>query len=617
MTLRLRCLHEAPGWVVVLLAAILYAWLVPQAVLGGDNGEFALLAHVDGIAHAPGYPLYVALLRLLRWWPAGSAAQAAGQATVLMASAQLLVTYAAGRLWGVPAWASGLALSLYAGSSLCIQHFTHAEVFALNGLIVALILCLVAPQPWLRPWFRLPLLSLVCGLGLAHHHSFVLVMPLIVFGVLQSVRSQQQARVPLLTVSLLAFAVGFLPNLLLLVWSQSPKSYLYSPGGINGWYGFWHHFLRRDYGSFNLAASDPLSRVDVVAHFNLLLRALVEGWNALIVMAVLAFAARLRRLGSVDWWAWLALFCSVLLAGPIFLLRANIDPAAGIANWEVLERFYLLPLQLLLIPVGEGLRLCGLWIRAAGPWRSGPSGAMTRWQRGLVEPLLAPLLAVSLLGLQAASAVRSTEVRRAPVVETYLRGLLDGLPADAVVLARGDEELYGGSYLQHVEGVRPDVVLLDPTFLAKPWFVQRLARRLPGCRWSATTQEQLFIDLLESCRRPLLVSDTVAGLPSVQALMAHRASVQDGSLRRILRREDPVPAPDQVLQRNHQLFEQLVMPESPLSLAHGWASLPMMRYRFAWQRIADDLRRAGRPDLAREALRWTERFGACVEEPCR
>jgi hypothetical protein len=586
--------------------------LVPKVVLGGDNGEFALLAQVDGIAHPPGYPLYTGLLRLLSWIPAATAVQSAGYATALMAALQLLVQYAAARLWAVPAWAAALALGVYACSSLALQHYSHAEVFALNGLLVALILGLAAPRPWLAPALRLPSLSLVFGLGLSHHHSVVLVGPLVVFGALIALRSSRGCCGRVVVVSALAFACGCLPQLLLVIWSRSPDAYLYSPGPVESWGDFWHLFFRRDYGTFNLAAQAPGQTSDLWLRMGLLLRSLVEAWNVLLLVAVVAFVQRLRQGSALVRWSWAMLLASLLLAGPLFQLRANIELSGSVASWEVAERFYLLPLQLLLIPVATGLQLGSAWVLGALPriqqWLHG----ITRWP---LQVFAGVLVAAGLI-TQAAVNVRATAIRRSGSVEDHLRGLLHTLPTGAIVLASSDDELYAGSYLQCVTGIRPDVTLLNPAMLAKPWFARRLAGRLPGCRWPPLALEQFLELLVDQCPQPVFVSDTVMAVPAVQALLQRRASIQTGSLRRLVKPGEAAVAPAQLLALNKQLFSRAVKAKRPLSLAHGWASLPALHYRFAWLRLAADLQAAGRPDLAREARALAERYGACLHGDC-
>jgi len=57
---------------IVALSAVGYTATAPHWILGGDNGEFATMYAVGGIAHPPGYPSMVLWLRLWHWLPVDS-----------------------------------------------------------------------------------------------------------------------------------------------------------------------------------------------------------------------------------------------------------------------------------------------------------------------------------------------------------------------------------------------------------------------------------------------------------------------------------------------------------------------------------------------------------------
>jgi hypothetical protein len=69
----------------------------------------------------------------------------------------------------------------------------------------------------------------------------------------------------------------------------------------------------------------------------------------------------------------------------------------------------------------------------------------------------------------------------------FARRILRELPARAVFVATGDNDLYPLWYLQVAEGLRPDVLVISEPLLATPWYREELARRhgvaLPS-RWA-------------------------------------------------------------------------------------------------------------------------------------
>jgi hypothetical protein len=129
---------------VALVAAAAYLPTAARSVLGGDNGEFATLFHAPGVAHPPGYPLYLLYLRALSGLPAASPAHGAALATALLGAAAAAALFSAGRAWGASRGASAFAALAWALSSLPWRLATQAEVFALNALLAALFAFIVA-----------------------------------------------------------------------------------------------------------------------------------------------------------------------------------------------------------------------------------------------------------------------------------------------------------------------------------------------------------------------------------------------------------------------------------------------------------------------------------------
>jgi hypothetical protein len=68
-----------------------------------------------------------------------------------------------------------------------------------------------------------------------------------------------------------------------------------------------------------------------------------------------------------------------------------------------------------------------------------------------------------------------------PAIERFARGVLAGVEPAAVILTGRWDYLYSPVlYLQHVEGVRTDVLVIDHSLLRdRPWYVESLRRRAP------------------------------------------------------------------------------------------------------------------------------------------
>lgn len=162
--------------------AIYLSTLLPD-LAGGDPGEAQFAPHILGIMHAPGYPFYT-----LAGWAWSHAIQINSVAwrmnlfSAIWASLTVVLAYTASRYLNVRKSASLMAslflafspLFWFWGTTAGIRSFT-AFTFAL-ALSLAL-LCLNKRRKGENPVLAFWALCLACGLGLAHHRTFILFLP--------------------------------------------------------------------------------------------------------------------------------------------------------------------------------------------------------------------------------------------------------------------------------------------------------------------------------------------------------------------------------------------------------------------------------------------------------
>jgi MFS family permease len=162
--------------VFLLLFAVYHATLV-RTVVDQDSGELVAAAHVLGIAHPTGYPLWVLLGRCFDFLPVGgtSAYRVGLLSAVSTAAAGAIVTALAAGLTGalLPAILAGLAYGLWFPAW---SQAVRAEVYGLTALLVAL--ALAAFFAWERGrspkalgWF-----ALAVGFVAMHHRTAMLMI---------------------------------------------------------------------------------------------------------------------------------------------------------------------------------------------------------------------------------------------------------------------------------------------------------------------------------------------------------------------------------------------------------------------------------------------------------
>ena len=432
------------SWPVFALFLLIYGIGCARTVQGGDAGEFMTLSALGGVAHPPGYPLFSMLLGLTGLLPIDNVPWKASFASALLAASALAALHRGVLVLTdkpLAAWGSALALGL---STPFWRYATVAEVFA-GGALTACLMVLVAAR--IERGWRGPVASAVLGLvvatGIANHHTVVLLAPLAVYGFVRSVPTWRAA-----PACVGACAAAQLSGLL-------PYLFLMRPGG--GWRwgqtesldGLVHHLLRADYGTFSLALED--AGTQWWEHPWFWLTSLPEhfvGVFLLLGLVGLGLAWRGPHRGF-----WLAVAATMVLAGPVFMAKFNV-PARGL-GLVVSTRFQILPDVLLATLVGLGCAELSARFRPTG----------------LVVVLAA--LVAGVLHWPLGSHARWT------VLDDYLRNMLREVEPDALVLIAGDNAAFGLVYLQQVEGLRPDVVVLHPKMMGYPWYREQLAASHP------------------------------------------------------------------------------------------------------------------------------------------
>jgi hypothetical protein len=564
-----RDLLRDPSWLFALCALVVYGALASPYVVAPDNAEFATLGALGGAAHPSGYPLYVLWLRAWSWLP-GSAAHAAALATAILGAATVGVLHAACRAWGARPAAASLAIAIVAASPIALQYHTEAEVFALNGLIAALIVWLAASGGPLRGRSRGVALGLVAGLGLAGHLTCALLAPI---GVLGVVRAARESRPTTYALALGGIALGLVPYAYLFV-AGGPASW----GTVSTLGELIATISRREYGGLDLVpgGADVAWTASVAA----LAATVGRSWLWLPAVAGVAMlAARIWRpavaAGQAGQaretrWAWAMLATSLALCGPGLVARFNIAPH-GIGLY-IVRRFHLLPTLLLAVPVASALDVA--CARLARPRLATALG-------------FAGFLALAVAGLPGLWRTHS------PATERGAQNLLRSLPPRAIAIVISEDECLGGRYLQLARGERPDVALVCSELLRRDWYRTGWARR--GLAMPILPDARLR-EILLATGRPVLVDR------GLTAMLAASPSYPFGVLYRVLPRGTAPPPAAEIAAQNRELFGAFDLDYLRPGRDDDFAAVAHRRYAASWAAIAERLDATGDHEGARDAL---------------
>lgn len=580
---RLRTIALQRGGLLALTTLVLYILLAPHHVVDGDNAEFSTLSVLGGSAHPSGYPLYVLWLRATSWLPGASPAHTAAIATGILGAASVLVLHAACRAWGARPLAATIATAVFATGPVVLRVVTEAEVFALNNLVVATVLWLSATQGPLRGVRRAGALGLVAGLGLANNLTCALVAPVGLLGVVRTVRevadggrSRSGAAAIGTALAIAGLAVGLTPYLYLLLAPDTPMSW----GVVRDLERLLAVILREDYGgpgSFHPSGGE----VSMWWNFTALGKTIGRGW--LVVLAIAGVAAlgvrAVRPRASVEsriGWAMLAV--SFLVAGPLLVARFNVPPE-GLGLY-VNQRFHLLPLLLLAIPVAH---------------------AVDRLPLRRLDLTNALVSSIGVIVLAAASLGYVGRVH-SPAVETSARNLLHSLPPDAVVIHGQDELHFVPGYVQWALGERRDVAMVMWSLMGLSWYRERLAARGvlsgPG---TGSPKGRLVANLLAR-GRPVFVDrlqrDILEAFPTYPY----------GIVRRVVGPQDRMPSVREVFALNEQLYAAFALDYPRPGPDDEYATEVHERYRIVWTVIAKALEQEGAVLESARAIEHAQRL---------
>lgn len=447
------------GWAFAVLALGVFVATTCGTIPGGDSGELISVAYNLGVAHPPGYPLFTLLGHLATYLPLGSVAWRVNVLSGLFAVLSGLVIFALVSQWLRDRYVALIAAGLFIFSPLAWRYSVVAEVFTFNNLIVASLLYVTfrfceEPGPkWAVAW------SAVLGLGCSNHHT-ILFLAIPLFVILVHRHGRILFRPKVFGMCLTVFSLGFLPYLYV-PWAAQ-KKLMISWGDASTWDGFWTHFFRREYGTFQLASGGR----DYFNVFSNLKFYFLDIFYQLLYVGVLAALLGIWQIFKGDKRG--DPFARVLLWGFLiyvvgFHFLANMDLSNHLL-YDVQSRFWLVPNLILVLFVAVGLKAL------ARRWSQWPVWA-------------SPLVVIVVLAAQIGLHYRHEDQSRNTIFYDLGKSLLDGMPAGGMSLNRGDVYVNAIRYLQSVENYRTDVISIPLDLLWWPWMKGVVEANYPQVRF--------------------------------------------------------------------------------------------------------------------------------------
>lgn len=410
----------------------------------GDAGELIAAAHILGVAHAPGYPLYLLVVKMFSSLiPFSCLAYRANILSGFLMSGALTMLW----LFWRRLYNGGKAQDLFLGFLIFLFLFeekfvlpaTEAEVFSLLAFGALLILLALERRRILFAVFAF-------ALFLGNHHTLALLVPAFLaasclplsFAAAERFcwRDSWQGLLSrkILILIMLAAVLGFSVYAYLPVRAASKPALNW--GNPDTPKRFWRILTRQDYGTFSLTTEGRQeSRWHSYARQMKRFMGSITSAPSGCILFILAALGWLSSVMVKNWRApGLVSFLGFFFSGPFFLCLGN--PPFDVQTSTALERFYLLPMLM------AGLAV-PLPFFVVQEWRPGC--------RALVVPFAAALALFALWPL-------SFFQRRDYLLYDFGRNLLRSLsPASYFFIHGGDDSMYSMAYFILGEGYRPDL----------------------------------------------------------------------------------------------------------------------------------------------------------------
>ncbi len=433
---------SADRWATLLVLAgtfTCYLLTAPRTVVLEDDGYFLQAAWFNAIAHPPGYPLYVAVAHLFTLIPVGSVALRVHALTGLFAAlACVALFYLARRLSLaiIPALAASLALGF---SATFWSQAIIADVYSLNVLLflTAAVLCHGMGDKSHSVTARTAaLLGLTYGFGLSNHWPLLMLStPMLVLLAWPARMELWRSRCALCS----GLAAGLLPYAWM-IWRTHVVPEFSFAGPIESWRDFRFYVGREGFAESDHNADAGWRDRVQFAGFVLRETARQFGWYGATV-GILGLSAQWRVWPRRVGWALVFGFL-----GNTFLLILILGFDYDEFHRNTFRVYPLISYAIFALWAGLGLQ----WVVAL-------ARRTAAIRLAFLHAALGVLLAGSILLLYWPANFRAEDIW----ADAYGRAILAALPEHAVLYANADTVSGPVGYLHHVNGLRPDVLLVN------------------------------------------------------------------------------------------------------------------------------------------------------------
>jgi len=500
---------------------LLYSWTLAPTVTLIDSGELIVVAYGLGVAHPPGFPLWVMLAHLASLVPLGNVAVRVNSSSALFAAiasamltlvvAELMITasyltaskrrkrgaHQGKRIDRLLVFAPALGAGLLMAFSRTLWFYaTVTEVYALNTLLILVVFflmlrwrrCIIADRRRMSMAMDageitsavtihdtlLYVAAFVFGLALGVHHVTVgLILPalsVIVYRT-EGVRffgSRRLIYAALISIGALVAVYTYLP----LAASRSPVINWGNPRSLQE---IWWHVTGRQYQVF-LSFTPKIMGEQSLEFFRLVSREFGLSWLPLpLVLALAGFASAFKWDRTTFW----------LL---LFMVIANLAYGFSYEIGEDKDAYYLPTFFSIATAAGLGVRWL-IQLAVSKPMLIGRSY------------LVAAIAVLLTLTIAFTGNWPFNNRRHYFIAHDYVENLLSAIEPDGLLLTLDWQVASPMFYAQELEQRRRDVKVVDINLLRRSWYFDYLRHAYPGLIERSRDKIDTFVANLKEWER--------------------------------------------------------------------------------------------------------------------
>lgn len=446
---------------------IVYLVFQSTSIYGGDSGELVAASFTGGIAHPPGYPLYMLLGNLIGRIPWGNVAWRFGLLSSLPTALSLIFLGKTATLLTKRTVIGSLAIVT---AAFLYPNWLYAivpEVFGLYALFSSVLVYLAVrflQTKNVRDFFWM---SFIAGLSLTHQHMIAILLMVIGIACFSLSRKVWLSHRLRWWVAPVLFVIGFLPYL------YAPIVSVHNP--VYDWehpadpLGFIRLVTRASYGPFRASYTTGESMTDRLLGLATVFHFTREdfGW---IGVAMIALGVSTVFVLLKPYYSLLLGYTGAIIA---FFFYAGF-PVHSDFSLGTLERFMIVLYQQFALLYAIGL--------------FGAHGIISRaWKKFSFRRESMALLSLTIVGIAFLLPIRLLRmnyrrlwsVRSDRTMEHLADDLLRSVPENAIVSLDTDTAINAVSYAHYVLGKRRDIIFMSFPLLQYPIYRRQLKSRFP------------------------------------------------------------------------------------------------------------------------------------------